>query len=135
MNYLSSAAFRAVCRILVVTMLALGIQVPYATAAVMGTDTVVGAGQSDQARDRLKGFLDRADVRGELAKRGIPAELAKQRVDALTDDEVRQAAGKIDSLPAGGSDILGVLVLIFVILLITDILGLTKVFPFTRPVR
>jgi hypothetical protein len=134
MNYLSSTAFRAVCRILVVTTLALGIQVPYASAAVMGTDTVV-VGQSDQARDQLKRLLDRADVRGELAKRGVSADLAKQRVDALSDQEVQRVAGKIDSLPAGGSDILGVLVLIFVILLITDILGLTKVFPFTKPVR
>jgi hypothetical protein len=38
-------------------------------------------------------------------------------------------------LPAGGSSVIGVLFAVFIILLITDILGLTKVFPFTRPVR
>ncbi|HET7669436.1 MAG TPA: PA2779 family protein, partial [Burkholderiales bacterium] len=49
--------------------------------------------------------------------------------------EVAQLAAQIDSLPAGGDSILGLLVLVFVILLITDILGLTKIFPFTRPIR
>ena len=36
--------------------------------------------------------------------------------------------------PAGG-DILGLVFTVFIILLVTDILGLTKVFPFTRSVR
>jgi len=31
--------------------------------------------------------------------------------------------------------VLGILFAVFIILLITDILGLTKIFPFTRPVR
>jgi hypothetical protein len=61
----------------------------------------------------------------------------KARVAALTDDEVAQLAAKIDSLPAGadGGGLIGALVLIFIVLLITDILGLTKIFPFTRPIR
>ncbi|MGE5338534.1 MAG: PA2779 family protein, partial [Gemmatimonadota bacterium] len=51
-----------------------------------------------------------------------------------TDDEAQQLAQRLDQLPAGG-DAIGVIVFIFVLLLITDILGLTKVFPFTRPIR
>jgi hypothetical protein len=43
-------------------------------------------------------------------------------------------AGKIDSLPAGG-EFIGVLVFVFVLLLVTDILGFTKVYSFTRPVK
>jgi hypothetical protein len=56
-------------------------------------------------------------------------------VDALTDDEASRLAGQIDQLPAGADSFWGVLLAIFVILLITDILGLTKIFPFTRSVR
>jgi hypothetical protein len=52
----------------------------------------------------------------------------------MSDDEVAQLAGRIDQAPAGG-DILGILFTVFIILLITDILGLTKVFPFTRSMR
>ena len=58
----------------------------------------------------------------------------RSRVDALTDAETTQLMAQIDQAPAGG-EVLGVLFSIFIILLITDILGLTKIFPFTRSVR
>ena len=55
---------------------------------------------------------------------------------ALTDEEVHKIAGNMDKLPAGGDGgVLEVLLTIFVVLLITDILGFTKVFPFTRSIR
>jgi len=135
MDYLNSPAFRTICRILVVTMLSLGLPVRFSHAGVIGTDVVVAAAQSSEARTRVQGFLDRADVRAQLAAQGVSPELAKQRVDSLSDEEIQRVAGKIDSLPAGGADILGVLLVVFLILLLTDILGLTKVFPFTRPLR
>jgi hypothetical protein len=56
-------------------------------------------------------------------------------VDALSDEEAQWMAQRIDSAPAGASDLVGTIVFIFVLLLITDILGLTKVFPFTRSAR
>ena len=54
---------------------------------------------------------------------------------ALTDAEAQQMVTQIDQAPAGASDVVGILFTIFIILLVTDILGLTKVFPFTRSVR
>jgi hypothetical protein len=56
------------------------------------------------------------------------------RVRAMSDAEVAALADRVDQAPAGG-DVLGLLFAVFVILLVTDILGLTKVFPFTRSVR
>jgi hypothetical protein len=78
--------------------------------------------------------LDRAEVVQALRERGVSPEAARERVAALTDAEALQVAQHIDQAPAGG-DVLGVIVFIFVLLLITDILGFTKVFPFTRSVR
>jgi hypothetical protein len=63
---------------------------------------------------------------------------AKARVNALSDDEAERLAARFDSLPAGGSGFETFLVigfLVFVTLLITDILGFTKVFSFTRPAK
>ena len=74
------------------------------------------------------------DLRQALAARGVDMAQAQARVQALSDDEVAALANQMDQAPAGG-DILGVAFTIFIILLITDILGLTKVFPFTRSVR
>lgn len=89
----------------------------------------------DDARARLLAELDRAEVARGLAERGLSAEIARDRVAALTDDEARELAGRIDRLPAGGNEILTSVLFIFMVLLITDILGFTKVFPFTRAVR
>lgn len=105
-----------------------------AQAAMVGTDQVLAAPSADAQRDRVNSFLVREDVRGALAAQGVSAEAALARVQAMSDAEVAQLAGRVDQAPAGG-DILGVAFTVFIILLITDILGLTKVFPFTRSAR
>lgn len=85
-------------------------------------------------QQRVAELLARDDVRAALVERGVDPAQVQARVDALTADEAQQLADRLDQLPAGG-DVLGVLFAVFLILLITDILGLTRVFPFTRPVR
>ena len=79
--------------------------------------------------------LDRPEVQAELEKLGISRSDAQSRIAALTDVEAASVAHQIDTLPAGGDGFIGALIFIFVLLLVTDILGLTKVFPFTRSVR
>ena len=119
---------RMIASLLVVSIAGLGLPLP-AHAGMVGTDAAVASSH----RERIAGFLERSEVREQLKAQGVnPAEV-KLRVAALTDDEAAQLAAHMDSMPAGG--VLGLLLLVFVILLITDILGLTKVFPFTRPVR
>ena len=109
-----------------------------AQATLVTTEQVaatVGVRSATAQRDFVNATLARADVASGLAERGVSVEQARARVAALTDDEVAVVAHTIETAPAGAADVLGVLVTIFIILLITDILGLTKVFPFTRSVR
>ena len=120
---------RCIVQLLVVCTVGLGLPLPV-SAGIVGTDQLSASAD----RDHVKQFLDRNDVQAQLQARGVDADTAKARVDALTDDEVKTLASRIDQLPAGG-DVLGILLAVFIILLITDILGFTKVFPFTRPVR
>lgn len=84
--------------------------------------------------DRLAAALARADVRDEMARLGIDPALAAERAAALTDDEASRLAGHLDSAPAG-SGVVGTLVFVFLVLLFTDIMGWTKIFPFTRSIR
>jgi len=112
-------------------MLAAWLPMP-AHAALVGTQQVLHADSA--ARAHINAWLARDDVRQALLGNGVDANQVQARVDALTDEEAGDLANRIDRLPAGG-DFLGILLAVFVILLITDILGLTKVFPFTRPVR
>jgi hypothetical protein len=103
-------------------------------AAIISTEQVVTAAAAEQNRAKVAATFARADVQAELQKMGVNTEEAQARVAAMTDAETASIANKIDSLPAGG-DIVGTLVFIFVLLLVTDILGLTKVFPFTKSIR
>lgn len=129
--------FRQTAFLLIVSILTLFIQVPMAQAALVGTQDALAmdADKTVAQRDAVRNFLQRNDVTAQLEKLGIKAEDAQARVDTLTDSEVASIAGKLDQLPAGGNGIVGAIVFIFVLLLITDILGLTKVFPFTRSVK
>ena len=125
-----SRARRIVASVLVVCMTGATVPLP-ATAGVVATDTVVAGAQ----RDRVTDLLGRADVRAKLESLGVKPGDVQARVDSLSDDEIARLAAEIDALPAGGDGIIGAIVLVFVILLITDILGWTKVFPFTRAQR
>ena len=104
-------------------------------AAMISTAQVAATDAGAQARARLANELQRADVQAALERNGIDPLAAQARVAALSDDEAASLAQQVDALPAGGDGLLGALVLIFVVLLVTDILGLTKVYPFTRSVR
>ena len=106
-----------------------------AQAAMLSTEAALAA----HPQQRVAMALERSDVRAALEAYGVDAADAKARVLALSDEEAARLAGALDSMPAGGDAgigaVIGAAVLVFVILLITDILGLTKVFPFTKPVR
>lgn len=112
-------------------MLALSLHLPAANAAMIGTEAVVHAAQAQQERSRIHEALNREEVKAKLASLGVDPAQVQARVDALTDDETQRLAEHLDEMPAGG-DIVGALVLIFLVLLVTDLLGLTDVFPFTK---
>ena len=130
----SSRFLRWTSRVVMLSMLTMVLPLQPAFAAMIGTDQTVSHELAIQDRAKISAFLDRADVLTELQKRGVSVSEAQARVNALTDDEAHKIAGRLDQLPAGG-DVLGFIFLIFIVLLITDILGLTKVFPFTRSIN
>jgi hypothetical protein len=110
---------------------------PYqsAMAAMIETEAVVDSERAHNAREYLKTFLAREDVKNALVSQGIDPQEARIRIDSLTDEEARLVADQLDQLPAGGSfftTLLIVVFLIFVILLVTDITGYTDIFPFVK---
>lgn len=131
--------FFAKCRkpvfgLLVGAMAALSVPVAPAQAALIGTDQVIDQSQG-ASRERVASFMARDDVRAQLEAFGVSPEEAKKRVAALSDEEIGQIADKLDSLPAGEGvleTILIVGVVVFVVLLITDLADMTKVFSFTH---
>ena len=129
-----SGFMRWTSRAVILSMLAMGLPLQSAFAGMVETDQAVSRELAGQDRAMINAFIDREDVLAQLQKQGVTAGEAKARVNALTDDEAHKIAGKLDQLPAGG-EVLGVLLTVFIVLLITDILGLTKVFPFTKQIK
>ena len=104
-------------------------------AKMINTSKTFQQSQNDLTSKSINTFLDRSEVQKYLVDWGISPEEAKIRIDSLTDEEIENISSKIDNLPAGGDGlgtIVGAALLIFIILLITDILGFTDVFSFVK---
>jgi hypothetical protein len=96
---MKTALIRHLCRMLIVCMGAFPLG---SYAGMVGTDQVDAVAQAAVARDKLRNFIDRGEVRDQLQSLGIGRAAAQARVRAMTDGEVASIAGRIDSLPAGG---------------------------------
>jgi hypothetical protein len=103
-------------------------------AQLIGTNTVIAAQKQEATRERVTAFLSRDDVQQVMVQRGVDAVEAQKRVASLTDAELTKISTAMEQLPAGGDGgvgtVIGAVVFIFLVLLITDLLGLTHVFPF-----
>lgn len=78
--------------------------------------------------------LDKTEVQQKLTTMGVDVNQVKDRVDHLTSAELAQINQQMDEMPAG-SGVLGALVLIFIVFVITDVIGATNIFPFIHPVN
>ncbi|MDJ0874419.1 MAG: PA2779 family protein [Desulfobacterales bacterium] len=106
-----------------------------AQAALVTTAQAVQSTEDEQTRARLHALLDRSDVRAQLESWGVDPAEAQARVDTLTAEELEQLANRMDQLPAGGGGLAVVAVVLlvaFLVLLLTDIMGYTNIFTFTR---
>ena len=103
-----------ICRLLIVLMAWAPYQI--AQAGMITTDKVV-ASTSQADRAAVASFVSRADVASQLQSFGIDASSARDRVAAMTDEELRYVAGRIDSMPAGanGAGLVIVILLIVVV--------------------
>lgn len=121
------------------------LMLPYGTAqaAMISTEQAVATQTSMRsaadARAHVMNLLQRADVQAEMRAQGVDPTEAIERVAAMSDSEIKRVASKIDASPAGAGGgtgiilgIVGAVVLVFLVLLLTDILCLTSVFDFTK---
>ena len=121
---------RAIGGVVLISLMITSLQMP-AYADMIGTAAVIDQQQAVIDRGKLLAALSRDDVKEQLVAMGVDPQAARERVASLSDEELQSLNGHMQELPAGG-DILGVAVFIFLVLLITDILGYTDVFPFVK---
>lgn len=106
-----SSCTRMLCRLLMLLMIWTPMQL--AQAGMIGTDQLVTA-SANADRTTVLEFLGRADVANQLQSFGLDAKSAKDRVAAMTDQEVQMLAGKINSMPAG-ADSTGIILLLLIV--------------------
>jgi hypothetical protein len=101
---------------IILTML---LSVPYqaAFAALVETETMLDMSRGQEARETLKQFMARKDVRSAIVSQGVDPLEADARLASLSDAEIIQLADQIDKLPAGG-DVLGLLIAVLVIVVL-----------------
>lgn len=130
-------------RLIAVPMAAMMIflTIPYGTvqAAMISTEQAVAAPTSPlraaAARAHVLGLLERADVQAEMRALGVDPTEAMARVAAMSDGEVQLIANRLEESPAGGDviiSVVGIVVLVFLLLVLTDIFCVTSIFPFTK---
>lgn len=117
--------FTALC------LLGAGLIAPAAQAAMVGTGAVLEARTASDTRAVVQAQLARADVQAGLLAQGVNPADVQARVASLSDHELASLATQLDSLPAGAGG-LELILLVFVVLLLTDIAGITNIFTFVK---
>ncbi len=126
---------KAIAIMVIVTFSTLSIISAPVHATMINTVEIFKQNQNDLSSKSINTFLDRSEVQKYLVAWGVSPEEAKARIDSLSDQEIENIASRMDQLPAGGDaigTIVGAALVVFIVLLITDILGLTDVFPFVK---
>ena len=112
----------------------IGMSLNHANAALVTNKEVINHVQADNARLSIIQTIQRSDVKAQLRAMGVnPADI-ESRVNMMTAEEVEMLSRHMDELPVGG-DVLGVILIVFIVFVITDVIGATDIFPFIKPVN
>lgn len=120
---------------LILSILLINMSFGTATAGMLGNAAIMAQSEQTAEREAVLGQLQRSDVREQLLAMGVQPEAVETRVRQLSDSEVARLNQQIADAPAAGSSVLGAIVLIFIVFVITDVIGATNIFSFIHPVN
>ncbi|MGQ4661607.1 PA2779 family protein [Lysobacter sp. F6437] len=98
-----------------------------ATASVISTQQALSADMRASTEADVRASLARDDVRQAMQQLGVDPTDADTRIASLSDAELVRMQGELDRLPAGGGA-LAVIGVVFVVLLILELVGVTNIF-------
>lgn len=119
---------------LILSFLLLCVSTGQAQAAIVSNSQVIYQVQQANDKAALLQTIRSVDVQQQLLGMGVTTAEIESRVNQMTQEEIAQLNQQINELPAGG-DGLGIIVLIFIVFVITDVIGATDIFPFIHPVN
>jgi hypothetical protein len=98
---MQSSFMRTLCRILIPALLSLSFQ--SAHAGIIATDSAAAVATVQVDRAVVFDALSRTEVSSQLQALGLDPAVARQRVNAMTDEEVHTLASDITMAPAGAN--------------------------------
>ena len=117
---------------LVVTLMVCNIMIlgltPAVEARLIGTQEALQMTQREEQLARINRIFFRSEVQEQMLAYGVEPKDVKDRLAVLTDEELRELANRLQDMPAGGDSVLAVVGLIFVVLIILELVGVTNIF-------
>lgn len=118
-------------RFLAIVILLTGLMSSYSQAALVTTQDYIQGGEGEYySTEQLQTALESQELQQQLADMGVDADQLADRVASLTPAEIQQLNSELQQQPAGG--IIGVLLVVFVLFVITDMLCATDLFSFVN---
>ncbi|HLA30736.1 MAG TPA: PA2779 family protein [Pseudomonas sp.] len=128
---LKQSFFRRLAAMLAVLHVLMVVQVPMASASMVGTAEVLYEQQQRLDRQQLLSMLEDQGVQEKLQAMGVDRSQVAERINSLTNAELAQFNQQLSEAPAGAG-VVGVIVLFLVIFIITDMLCATDIFSFVK---
>ena len=115
--YLLRRKVQPIAFLMIALTILLSVPPQSAVAALVETEIMLDMSRSLEARETVRQFMAREDVRSAIVSQGVDPLEANARLDSLTEAEVIQLADQIEQLPAGG-DFLGFVIAVLVIVIL-----------------
>lgn len=112
---MKSMTMRFICRMLIISLAMLPLQ--SVQAGMIGAEQVAAVANAKAERQALLSLISRSEVASQMQSLGMDLKTAKDRVAAMTDEEVHSLTGKLDSLPAGANNSAWVVMIIIGVLI------------------
>ena len=116
----------ALLRLVSVSIICMGFA-QAAPAGMIGTASLLDDESRAASISRIDVLLAREDVGRQLEAFGVDRAVVMERLNGLSSAELVELEGQIESQVAGG-DILAVIGIVFVVLLILELVGVTDIF-------
>lgn len=102
-------------------------------AGVISSEQIIVNQQHHYNKQQVLSYLDTAEVQQKLVQLGVSQHDAAQRIANMTDTELAALNNQLHEMPAGG--VVDTIITVLVVVAVLDLLGVTDVYPFIRPIR
>jgi hypothetical protein len=103
-----------------------------ASAGIYSSEQAISSQQFQYNKNQVLTLMNSVEVQQKLIDLGVSPADAKMRINIMTNDELVTFNQQMNDMPAGG--IVGTVVTLLVVVAVLDLMGITDVYPFIRPI-